>query len=129
MSTKRICPKCRNSITANDKVILVGKTKTGLKGLVLLSAKLGDYSAHFSDDFNLVDGNVLKLLCPICHANLSNPKNKNFAEIIYIDENGVESKIIFSQIIGEKSTYRIEDNKIKETFGEHGQKNINEDLM
>lgn len=129
MSTKRICPKCRNNITVGNKVVLVGKTKNGLKGLVMLNAKLGDFKGEFSDDFTLVEGNVLKLLCPICHKNLSNSKNKNLAEILYIDENGVESTIMFSQIYGEQSTYRIVGNKIKETFGEHGDKYINDGLV
>lgn len=129
MSTKRICPKCRNSITVGNKVVLVGKTKNGLKGLVMLNAQLGDFRAVFSEDFSLVEGNVLKLLCPICHTNLSNSKNKNLAEIIYIDDSGKESTIIFSQIFGEHSTYRIEGNKIKESFGEHGNKYMNENLV
>jgi len=124
MSTKRICPKCRNSITIEGKVVLVGKTKTGLKGIVMLNAALGDYSAKFSDDFSIVEGNSLKLLCPICHQNLSNQKNKNLAQLTQIDEDGNESTIVFSQIYGEKSTYRIEGNKIKESFGDTDKYNV-----
>lgn len=129
MSEKRICPKCRNSITVGGKVVLVGKTKTGLEGLVMLNAKLGDYSAEFSDDFTLVEGNVLKLLCPICHQNLSNKKNKNLAQILRIDENGNESTIVFSQIYGEKSTYLIKGNKVTESFGDHGEKYNSNNVM
>lgn len=118
MSAKLICPKCRNSITIGGKVILVGKTKTGLEGIVMLNSKLGDYSADFSDDFTIVEGNTLKLLCPICHKNLSNRKNKNLAQITSIDNEGNESIIMFSQIYGENRTYKIEGNKIKESFGD-----------
>lgn len=118
MGAKLICPKCRNSITIGGKVILVGKTKTGLEGIVMLNSKLGDYSADFSDDFTIVEGNTLKLLCPICHKNLSNRKNKNLAQITSIDNEGNESIIMFSQIYGENRTYKIEGNKIKESFGD-----------
>ncbi len=119
MSTKTICPRCRNSINIGNKVALVGKTKTGLKGVILLSTSLGDYTAEFSDDFTIVEGNIVKFLCPICHRNLSRRKNKNLATLISVDEDGNESNIIFSQIFGEKSTYRIENNEVKESFGKN----------
>lgn len=116
---KQICPKCRNSINIGNKIILVGKTKTGLQGVISLSSKLGDYSVEFSDDFTIVEGNTVRFSCPICHANLNSGKHKNLAQIIQINENGEESNIIFSQIFGEKSTYRIIGNQIKESFGDN----------
>ncbi len=128
MSKKIICPKCRNSINIGNKVALVGKTKTGLKGVILLSTTLGDYTAEFSDDFTIVEGNIVKFLCPICHRNLSRRRNKNLATIIGVDKDGNESNIIFSQIFGEKSTYRIEDNNIKESFGENNFKYTENDI-
>lgn len=117
MSTKYLCPKCHKSVNIGNQIILTGKTKTGLKGLVLLDSKLGDYNTLFSDDLTLVEGNKVKLACPICHACLATRKDKNLAHLNMIDGNNKETTIYFSQILGEKCTYKIENKKTLQSFG------------
>ncbi len=122
MKAKYVCPKCRTNINIGNQIILTGKTKTGLKGIVILKSELGDYCTLFSEDFDVVEGNKVSLSCPICRATLSTPKEKNLAHLIIIDENNNESTIQFSQILGERCTYKIKGDKIIQAFGEHQEK-------
>lgn len=118
MNRKYICPKCRNSVNVGSQILLTGKTGTGLKGLILLNGELGDYSSAFSEDFTIVEGNKVKFSCPICHGTLSSRKHKNLAELIMVDENGNDVKVLFSEIYGEKCTYEVSGKEVKRTFGE-----------
>ncbi len=113
---KYLCPSCQNSVNVSDDVVLVGETKTGMRGIIFLSTELGDYRTEFSEDFSLVEGNVVKYSCPICHASLSTHKNK--AQLIRIDEEGNDSIIIFSEILGDHCTYEIKDDELTRSFGE-----------
>jgi hypothetical protein len=59
------------------------------------------------------------MLCPLCHANLTDQTiSKNLARIKMIDSAGLEYDIYFSEIVGEKCTYKINRDKKVETFGE-----------
>jgi hypothetical protein len=119
MKSKYLCPKCRISVNIGDQIILTGKTRNGLKGLIILKSELGDYTTLFSDEFNVIEGNKLSLSCPICRVSLATHKNKNLAHLLMIDEEKNEASIFFSQVVGEKCTYRIEGKHITQTFGEH----------
>lgn len=117
MKAKYICPKCRNSVNVGSRILLTGKTGTGLKGLILLNGELGNYTSAFSEDFEIVEGNKVKFCCPICHGSLSSRKHKNLAELILVDNNE-EIKVLFSEIYGEKCTYQITGKEIKRSFGD-----------
>ncbi len=118
MKHKYLCPNCRNSVNIGDEVILIGRTKTGLKGIVMFSAELGNYAAKFSDDITFTEGNHLNLTCPICRDKLSRRRTKNLAMLLLMDDDKVERKIYFSQIVGEKCTYVIEGKNLKKTYGD-----------
>ena len=117
MKARYICPKCRNSVNVGNRILLTGKTGTGLKGLVLLNGELGDYTSSFSEDFEIIEGNKVKFSCPICHGSLSSRKHNNLAELLLIDENE-EIKVLFSEIYGEKCTYQVAGKKIQRSFGD-----------
>jgi hypothetical protein len=119
MNLKYVCPHCRNSVNLGDDVMLIGKTGTGLRGIVVLSAEPGNYTAKFSDDITVTEGNRLNLSCPICHKKLSRWRNKNLAMLLLVDDDKVERKIYFSQIVGQNCTYIIEGRNLKQSFGEH----------
>jgi predicted RNA-binding Zn-ribbon protein involved in translation (DUF1610 family) len=121
MKAKYACPKCRNSVNIGNRIILTGKTRTGLKGIVMIEGELGNYNSSFSEDFTIVEGNTVNFSCPICHASLSDRKNKNLAHLMLIEEDKTEAQVYFSQIFGEKCTYKIVGNEIKNSFGEHRQ--------
>ncbi len=119
MTSKYLCPKCRVSLNIGDQIILTGKTRTGLKGVVILKSELGDYTTLFSEDFTVFEGNKLSLSCPLCHVSLATQKNKNIAHLLMIDEKNQEANIYFSQVYGENCTYKIEGKQITQAFGEH----------
>ncbi len=119
MKLKYICPKCRNSVNIGDDIFLTGKTSTGLKGIMVLKSELGNYTTRFSEDFTVFEGNKLKLTCPVCHSRLAARRHKNLAHLIMIDEDGNEATIYFSQIYGEKCTYKIEGSQVTQSFGDH----------
>ncbi len=113
-----ICPKCDGFLKVNEKIIFIALKSNGKKGIILLNPELGDYRRIAHSTLELKDGERLTFLCPICHSDLSaNEINRNLARIIMIDENGTEFKILFSEVQGEKCTYRICKKEI-EAFGE-----------
>ncbi|MDA3890527.1 MAG: hypothetical protein PF517_02560 [Salinivirgaceae bacterium] len=118
MSAKYLCPKCRISVNVGDQIVLIGKTKNGLKGVVVLKSELGNYTTLFSDDFPIFEGNKLSLSCPLCRASLSTRKQKNIAHLKMIDQEDNEATIFFSQIYGEKCTFKIEGKQVTQSFGD-----------
>lgn len=114
MEAKYLCPSCRNSINVDEDVVLVGKTRTGLKGLIFLHAAIGNYHVRFSTDFNLIAGNTVNFTCPICHHSMAYHKQKNKALIIRIEPDGKESMLVFSEIYGENCTYEVIGEELKE---------------
>lgn len=116
---KYLCPNCLTPLNVNNDIVLRAKNDIGQKGLVFLHSELGNYSSKFSADFTVVIGDHVKFSCPVCHHNLTNTKNERLASFICIDEANQESTIVFSQIYGEQCTYRVEQNEVRESFGDH----------
>jgi len=113
-----LCPKCRAQLVPNKKIVLLAKTTNGPSGLLLLSPKLGEYSATTHAAFKLQDGEKVDIFCPVCHEDLGDyMDNQNLARVIMVDENGEEYDIVFSEIIGQHSTYKIHGDDV-ESFGE-----------
>jgi len=113
-----ICPYCRGQLKPNVKITLSARKKDGNRGMILLSPKLGEYDILHHPGFTIDEGEHLDLLCPVCHANLTDHSiHKNLAKIIMLDEKGDEYLIYFSEIMGMKCTYKVQGDKI-EAFGE-----------
>ena len=90
-------------------------------GLLLLSPQLGEYSATTHSAFHLNDGERVDIYCPVCHENLGDyMDHQNLARVIMVDETGKEYDIVFSEIIGQHSTYKIHGKDV-ESFGEHAE--------
>lgn len=120
-----ICPKCGGFLKVNVKIIFIAQKSDGKKGIILLNPELGDYKRITHTTMDLTDGEHLTFLCPICHSDLSaNEINKNLARIIFIDKNDTEYKILFSEIQGEKCSYRICKKEV-EAFGEDSSRYLN----
>jgi len=118
MKTEFICPYCKGYLKANTKVILSVRKADGSRGLVLLNPKLGEYDIIKHKSFELKQGELVDLLCPLCHANLTDHTvSESLARIIMVDEKGQEYSIYFSEIYGMKCTYKILG-KSMESFGE-----------
>ncbi len=114
-----LCPYCRGHLKPHNKVILSARKEDGSRGLILFNPKLGEYDIIYHPSFVLKEGEHVDILCPLCHANLTDYSiSKNLAHIIMIDSRGDESNIYFSEIVGMKSTYKISSNKKVEAYGE-----------
>jgi len=118
--TNFICPHCKGHLRVSTSIIFLTKTTKGKSGLLLISSEIGDYSVKMHPSYNnFEEGEVVNFICPICYENLDAEEyDKNLAKIIMQEEDGKESIVVFSKIVGEKCTYQITDSNIK-SFGKH----------
>lgn len=119
METKYVCSYCDETISVGDKIVLVAKNEDGDKGIVMLHTELGNYTTEWSPGLNVKEGELVKLTCPICKHNLTNKKNERLAHFVQVSEEEKRYHIVISAIYGEKCTYKIEERKVIETFGDH----------
>ena len=124
MNHNYLCPACRGQLKVNNNIIFSVKNKNGDGGLLILSPELGDYIIKKHPTFEYNDGEHVDFFCPICHSNFASKISKNLAEIIMIDESNTEYKIYFSEIAGEKCTYKISDGEV-ESYGKDSTQYIN----
>ena len=118
MKVTYLCPHCRGAINAENNIILSAKTSTNKVGLILLHEEIGNYTSVLSSSLTVEKGEVVDLFCPICHKSLNIPKKDALAKYIRIDNGIKESYIIISRKYGEKITFKVDENKQIETYGE-----------
>lgn len=118
MEVNYLCPKCKSYINIGNKVVLSAHVKDNAKGLLLFEKELGNYEVKKNDLIDYEEGDKVGFFCPICHANLTSEESPNLAKIIMVDNENIESDILFSQIAGEKATYKIYNLDI-EAFGDN----------
>ncbi len=118
MKVTYLCPHCRGAINAGNNIILSAKTSKNKVGLILLHEEIGNYTSVLSSSLTVEEGEVVDLFCPICHESLNIPKNDSLAKYIRIDNGIKESYIIISRKYGEKITFKIDENKHIESYGE-----------
>ncbi len=118
MKITYLCPHCRGAINADNNIVLSAKTKTNKVGLILLHEEIGNYKSILSDSLAVEKGEVVDLFCPICHESLNIPRKDSLAKYIRIDDNCNECYIIISRKYGERITFKVDENKQIETFGE-----------
>jgi len=119
MKNRFLCPSCRSDLKIKNSVIFSAQTENGIRGLVLFSPELGNYSILHVPSFSYNAGDHIDFFCPVCHASLGIPEvNRDLAEIILIDEKKVEYRIIFSEVAGKQCTMKIKENNIVESFGD-----------
>ncbi len=117
MNYSYLCPKCKGQLEVGGNIIFSVKTEKGNQGLILLKPEIGDYTVITNPTFKFKKGESVEFFCPVCHQKLSSEINGNLIEILMIDENKKEHRIIFSKIAGEKSSYKI-TGKYLEVFGD-----------
>ena len=117
-----LCPYCRGYLKPVERIILSARKEDGRRGMILFNPKLGEYDIIFHKSLGLEEGEKVDILCPLCHANLTDHSVEgNLAKIVMIDPNGEQSCIYFSEIVGKKTTYRITKDKKVESFGHSGE--------
>ncbi len=118
MKVTYLCPHCRGAINAGNNIILSAKTSTNKVGLILLHEEIGNYSSVLSSSLTVEKGEVVDLFCPVCHESLNIPKKDSLAKYIRIDNGIKESYIIISRTYGEKITFKVDENKQIESYGD-----------
>jgi len=118
MKVTYLCPHCRAAINAGKNIILSAKAGKNNAGLILLHEEIGNYSSEVSSSLTVEKGEVVDLFCPVCHESLNIPVKDSLAKYIRIDDNCNECYIIISRKYGEKITFKVDENKQVETYGE-----------
>ena len=118
MEVTYLCPHCRAAINAGNNIILSAKTNSNKAGLILLHEEIGNYTSELSSSLIVEEGEIVDLFCPVCHKSLNIPIKDALARYLKIDENLKECHIIISRKYGEQITFKVNDNKEVETYGE-----------
>jgi hypothetical protein len=118
MKVTYLCPHCRSAINAGKNIILSAQTHNDNKGLILLHEEIGNYSSEVSASLTVENGDIVDLFCPVCHKSLNIPQKDALARYIRMDDDCKECFIIISRKYGEKITFKVNENKEVETYGE-----------
>ena len=121
MESSFICPYCKGHLKVGEKVIFRVRNQNKDFGLLLLSARIGDYDSVKNPEFTYQTGEALEFYCPLCSRALSTTIDKNLIFVVMVDNQRVEHNIYFSRISGEKSTYQVTGDTVIAT-GEHADK-------
>ena len=108
MAIEYLCKACRGHLNVKTSIILAAaKTNSAKRGLILLNPEIGNYTTTTHPSFKIEEGEEYLITCPICHSQLNSLKYAHLVRIIMIDDQGKEFDIYFSNIAGEKCTYKI----------------------
>ncbi|MCB8964248.1 MAG: hypothetical protein H6536_04315 [Bacteroidales bacterium] len=118
MKTDFLCPKCLGYLSVGSHVVFNVKNKDHEGGLILFSPVLGDYAYIANPSFKITPGESLEYRCPICHAPLSVKGADNLVEVIMVEDDNSQHRVVFSTKEGEKCTYKISDKGV-EKYGQH----------
>jgi len=106
------CPHCKAILNPGTKVIM--RIRRGRKAaLILLSPKVGNYSVILPDNFPLKKGERTNLQCPVCHADLTSPVNKQFGEILRDRPDGGFDRVGFHRVYGEHVTFVVSKGEVR----------------
>lgn len=122
MDTTYLCPHCRGAINAMGHIILTARAKEKHAGLVLLHEEMGNYASVHSATLEVEPGDIVDFFCPLCHEKLNTTRGEHFAHFLRVDESGKESRIVISRKYREQATFRIEDGRAVESYGESARK-------
>jgi hypothetical protein len=114
------CPHCSCVLNPGTKVIFVLE-RQGKRGLLLLSPVLGDYAEALAEAIPIIEGELYSFQCPVCHRDLTSPINPKLVEIQCREPDGVESRVDFSRVAGERATFVRGPSGLR-TFGEHAER-------
>lgn len=117
MANQYLCKACRGVLNVKTSIILAAtKINSSKKGLIFLNPELGNYTVTTHPSFKVEEGEEYLINCPICHSHLNSLKYDHLVRVIMVDDNGDEFDIYFSDIVGEKCTYKM-SGKIVEKIG------------
>ncbi|HNR42748.1 MAG TPA: hypothetical protein PKL65_10990 [Bacteroidales bacterium] len=112
--TQYLCKACRGVLNVKTSIILSAtKLNSSKKGLLYLNPELGNYTVTTHPTFQIEEGEEYLINCPICHAHLNSLKYDHLVRIKMIDDKGEEFDIYFSDIVGEKCTFKISGSTVE----------------
>jgi len=116
--TQYLCKACRGVLNVKTSIILSAtKLNSSKKGLLYLNPELGNYTVTTHPTFQIEEGEEYLINCPICHAHLNSLKYDHLVRIKMIDDKGEEFDIYFSDIVGEKCTFKISGSTVEDWPG------------
>jgi hypothetical protein len=86
--------------------------------MVLLSAKLGEYSVVHSRSLNFEEGKVYTFRCPICRSDLTSSLDENLVDILTQTDDEMLVRVSFSRVFGEQATFLRAPDGV-DRYGEH----------
>ncbi|HOW09835.1 MAG TPA: hypothetical protein PLX08_08530 [Bacteroidales bacterium] len=114
MATEYLCKACKGVLNVKTSIVLSAtKVNSSKKGLIFLNPELGNYTVTTHPTFVIEEGEEYIINCPICHAHLNSLKYDHLVRILMIDEKGKQYDIYFSDIVGEKCTYKISGTSVE----------------
>jgi hypothetical protein len=114
MAIEYLCKTCRGHLKVKTSIVLAAqKEKSSERGLIFLNPEIGNYTTTTHPSFKVNEGEEYIYTCPICHSQLNSAKYNHLVRIIMIDENKKEFDIYFSDIYGEKCTFKIGEGEIE----------------
>ena len=123
MENNYYCPKCSGNLNIGGYIVLTAKSEDEKGSIMFFQKDLGDYKVLKHPDSLIRTGNHFEFFCPVCSENLSSG-NENLAEVLMKDSDGDVYKILFSEIMGEKATYKIKGSDVQ-PFGSDSRKYVN----
>jgi hypothetical protein len=118
MAAEYLCKVCRGHLNVKTSIVLAAqKVNSSKRGLVYLNPEIGNYTITTHPTFQIKEGEEYIYTCPICGAQLNSRKYYHLVRIIMIDEDKKEYNIYFSDIAGEKCTYKIRGTKVEMVKG------------
>jgi hypothetical protein len=114
MATEYLCKACKGVLNVKTSIVLSAtKVNSSKKGLIFLNPELGNYTVTTHPTFVMEGGEEYIINCPICHAHLNSLKYDHLVRILMVDEKGKQFDVYFSDIVGEKCTYKISGTSVE----------------
>ena len=120
MGRSYFCPHCRRMLNPGTKVIFLVENGHD-RELVLLSAKLGDYSVVHSRSMVFENGKVYTFRCPMCRSDLTSSLDENLVDILTEGEESSPVRVSFSRVFGEQATFLRSPEGINR-YGDHAER-------
>ena len=111
------CPKCKEKLNENGKVILNVHRTDDSNAKIFLDPKPHSYHLKCEPEIAFLENEIVDFICPHCSSNLHSDQYEKFVALTLKVTEGVFFDVFFSRVYGDHRTYvGIED--FKEEYGD-----------
>jgi len=111
------CPKCKEKLNENSKVLLNIYSVNSSNAKIFLDPKPHSYAIKCEPNIEFQKNEIVDFVCPHCNENLKSNDYEKFVQIILKVTESVCFDVFFSRVYGDHRTYvGIED--FKEEYGD-----------